>query len=92
MPRGGIVGAPLTLHGAPNGRRPADQTPRPVPTPPGFAYDVFLSYHSGDRPRVQRLAERLRKAGARAWFDRWSIALGDDIYLAIERGLQRART
>lgn len=30
-----------------------------------FQFDVFLSYKSDDRPRVQRLAERLRDAGLR---------------------------
>jgi hypothetical protein len=41
---------------------------------------------------VRRLAERLRAAGLRVWFDEWSIAPGEDIYLAIERGLETART
>ncbi|HKH45087.1 MAG TPA: TIR domain-containing protein [Thermoanaerobaculia bacterium] len=60
--------------------------------PSEFAFDVFLSHHSGDKPRVRRLAERLRAAGLRVWFDEWSIAPGEDIYLAIERGLETART
>ena len=33
---------------------------------------------------MRRLAERLRGAGLRVWFDEWSIKPGDDIYLAIE--------
>ncbi len=56
-----------------------------------FQYDVFLSYKSDDRPRVQRLAEGLRSAGLRVWFDQWAIKPGDDIYLSIERGLEDAR-
>jgi hypothetical protein len=28
-----------------------------------FQYEAFLSYHSADKPRVRRLAERLRTAG-----------------------------
>jgi WD40 repeat protein len=56
-----------------------------------FTYDVFLSYNSQDRPRVQRLAEQLRAANLRVWFDEWDIKPGDDIYLAIERGLEAAR-
>ena len=54
-------------------------------------YDVFLSYSAVDKPRVRRLAERLRDAGLRVWFDEWVIAPGDDIYLAIERGLEAAQ-
>jgi WD40 repeat protein/class 3 adenylate cyclase len=57
-----------------------------------FGYDVFLSHNSADKPRVRRLAERLRDAGLRVWFDEWVIQPGDDIYLAIERGLEASRT
>lgn len=56
-----------------------------------FAYDVFLSHNSKDKPRVRKLAERLKQAGLRVWFDEWVIKPGDDIYLAIERGLEEAR-
>jgi WD40 repeat protein len=56
-----------------------------------FTYDVFLSHNSRDKPRVRGLAEKLRAAGLRVWFDEWVIKPGDDIYLAIERGLEAAR-
>src|SRR5438105_2683320 len=56
-----------------------------------FSFDVFLSHNSKDKVRVRRLAERLQAAGARVWFDEWIIKPGDDIYLAVERGLQAAR-
>jgi WD40 repeat protein len=56
-----------------------------------FAYDVFLSHNSQDKPRVRKLAEQLRDAGLRVWFDEWIIKPGDDIYLAIENGLEAAR-
>ena len=51
-----------------------------------YDYDVFLSHNSKDKPRVRRLAERLR-----VWFDEWIVKPGDDIYLAIDRGLEAAR-
>ncbi|HEY5909971.1 MAG TPA: TIR domain-containing protein [Verrucomicrobiae bacterium] len=57
-----------------------------------FQYEVFLSHNQADKPRVRRLAERLHKAGLRVWFDEWIIQPGDDIYLAIERGLEASRT
>ena len=57
-----------------------------------FQYDVFLSHNSADKPEVRRLAERLQAAGLRVWFDEWIIQPGDDIYLAIERGLEASRT
>jgi hypothetical protein len=56
-----------------------------------FIYDVFLSHNQADKPRVHRLAERLKAAGLRVWLDDWVIQLGDDIFLAIERGLEAAR-
>ena len=56
-----------------------------------FTYDVFLSHNSQDKPQVRKLAGRLKKAGLRVWFDEWVIKPGDDIYLAIERGLEAAR-
>ena len=33
--------------------------------PDNFQYDVFLSHNQADKPRVRRLAERLRAAGLR---------------------------
>jgi hypothetical protein len=59
--------------------------------PGSFTYDVFLSHNSQDKPQVRKLAERLKEAGLRVWFDDWVIKPGDDIYLAIERGLEAAR-
>lgn len=56
-----------------------------------FEYDVFLSHNKVDKPRVRQLAEQLKAAGLRVWFDEWSIKYGDDIYLAIERGLEATR-
>lgn len=56
-----------------------------------FQYDVFLSHNHQDKPRVRRLAEQLRAAGLRVWLDEWVIQPGDDIYLAIERGLDATR-
>ncbi len=56
-----------------------------------FTYDVFLSHNRQDKPRVRALAERLKEAGLRVWLDEWIIKPGDDIYLAVERGLEAAR-
>jgi hypothetical protein len=73
-----------------------------------FPYDVFLSHNQADKPRVRRLAERLRAANLRVWFDEWSIQAGDspspvggkrvaegrvrDQEPAIERGIEASRT
>lgn len=60
--------------------------------PADFQHDVFLSHNQVDKPRVRRLAERLRVAGLRVWFDERVLQPGDDIYLAIERRLEASRT
>jgi hypothetical protein len=57
-----------------------------------YAFDVFLSHRAQDKPRVRAIAENLREAGLRVWFDEWVVRPGDDIYLAIERGLEQSRT
>ena len=56
-----------------------------------FEYDVFLSHNSKDKPRVQKLAELLRQAGLKVWFDEWVIRPGDDIFHEIEAGLESSR-
>ncbi len=56
-----------------------------------FEYDVFMSYSLADKLRVRRLAERLRAANLRVWFDEWVIQPVNDIYLTIDRGLETSR-
>lgn len=57
-----------------------------------FAYDVFLSHNTLDKPRVRELAARLREHGLQVWFDEWVIKPGDDIAFQIEHGMSVSRT
>ena len=57
------------------------------PAPTRYRYDVFLSHSSADKPVVRELAEQLRAAGLRVWFDEWLIQPGDLISAKIEEGL-----
>lgn len=41
--------------------------------PDQFPYDVFLSHSAKDKAVVRPLAERLREAGLRLWFDEWEM-------------------
>ena len=59
--------------------------------PDSFEWDVFLSHSSLDKPRVERLAQRLQAAGLRVWFDAEDIAQGGDIVQAIEHGVAHSR-
>jgi WD40 repeat protein/GTPase SAR1 family protein len=56
-----------------------------------FSYDVFLSHNAKDKPRVRRLAGRLKRAGLRVWFDEWNVHSGDVISLKVDEGLEQSR-
>ena len=56
-----------------------------------FAFDVFLSHSSKDKPVVRDIAERLRADGLRVWFDEWILKPGDHVHAKIEDGLERSR-
>jgi len=45
--------------------------------PSDFQYDVFLSHSAKDKAVVRELAERLREAGLRLWFNEWVLKPGD---------------
>ncbi|MGH3852869.1 MAG: TIR domain-containing protein, partial [Pseudonocardiaceae bacterium] len=48
---------------------------------------VFLSYRSTDRAVIEEFAERLRRDGVDAWYDRWEIAPGDDVVARMDQGI-----
>lgn len=56
-----------------------------------FQYDVFLSHNAKDKPRVRALAERLKQAGLRVWFDDWIVRPGEIIALKVDEGLEQSR-
>lgn len=62
-----------------------------MPDSPAFPFDVFLSHNTKDKPRVRRLAERLKAAGVRVWLDDWAIKAGDVIALKVDEGLEQSR-
>ena len=39
-------------------------------------FDVFLSHYNRDKPAVERLAEKLKRAGLEPWLDRWCLTPG----------------
>ncbi|MBW8879368.1 MAG: toll/interleukin-1 receptor domain-containing protein [Acidobacteria bacterium] len=52
-------------------------------------YDVFISYSRADGNTVRRLAENLRNAGLRVFFDDWEIGGWDAGGGAFAQGLER---
>jgi hypothetical protein len=49
---------------------------------------IFISYSTKDGALINRLALDLRQSGAEVWLADWDIGVGDDIRLAIERGIE----
>jgi WD40 repeat protein len=57
----------------------------------GAEFDVFLSYASGDKPVVQRIAERLRCEGLRPFLDS-DLTAGERWQRELAAGLARSKT
>src|SRR5690349_6265599 len=43
---------------------------------PGARYDVFLSHNGRDKQMVERIAEKLKRAGLEPWLDKWCLTPG----------------
>lgn len=57
------------------------------------AYDVFISHSNADKAGfVELLADRLRRAGVRVWYDDYVVGWSDSISSSIARGSPRAGT
>ncbi len=54
-------------------------------------YDLFLSHASEDKVWCEMLAERLRNASIRVWFDQWELQPGDHLLARLNDGLKRSR-
>lgn len=63
-----------------------------VPMTDTAEYDVFLSHASEDKDAVARpLAEALKAAGLRVWYDEHMMMLGDNLRRSIDEGLSKSR-
>jgi len=57
-----------------------------------LVYDVFISHASEDRNAVVRpLANALKAAGLRVWYDEFELDIGDSLRQKIDRGLASSR-
>ncbi|HYU32369.1 MAG TPA: toll/interleukin-1 receptor domain-containing protein [Thermoanaerobaculia bacterium] len=59
--------------------------------PPQDYWDVFISYAWEDKPLARPLAEALRDAGLKVWYDDFSLKVGDSLRRSIDFGLSRAK-
>jgi energy-coupling factor transporter ATP-binding protein EcfA2 len=55
-------------------------------------FDVFLSYNNRDKPVVEPIAERLRRAGVRPFLDVWALTPGGRWQQELADGLSRSKT
>jgi WD40 repeat protein len=51
-------------------------------------FDVFLSHNSRDKDTVERIAERLRRAGVNPWLDKWALVPGGEWQHELGAGLE----
>lgn len=58
----------------------------------GAEFDVFLSYSSGDKPVVERIAEHLRRERLRPFLDSWDLTPGEHWQRELADGLARSRS
>jgi hypothetical protein len=56
-----------------------------------YRYDIFLSYSHRDKKKAMRIAQVLREAGYKIFFDEDVIRPGESIRVAIERGIYASR-
>ena len=58
----------------------------------GIVHDVFISHASEDKDTVVRpLANALKSAGLRVWYDEFELNIGDSLRRKIDRGLASSR-
>ncbi len=67
-------------------------TEPPPPTATAAQFDVFLSHNGRDKPIVERLAERLKRARLEPWLDSWCLVPGADWQQGLADGLSAARS
>jgi len=56
-----------------------------------YQYDVFLNYAGEDSDFAKNVAERLRDADVKVWFDQWELKPGDHPLVRLNDGLHRSR-
>lgn len=59
--------------------------------PPAVKFDVFLSHNGQDKPAVERLAEKLKRAGFVPWLDKWALTPGGRWQDELHAGLLACR-
>jgi hypothetical protein len=76
-----------------NAPEPARCAPavRAKPAPAAIVYDCFISYAGEDCEVVKGIVGALEAAGAKVWWDKGQIRLGDHLTQKIDEGLSQSR-
>ena len=56
-----------------------------------YTHDVFISYNQAQKDWAENLARRLRDAGFKVWFDKWSLRPGEPWLHGLESGIRESR-
>jgi WD40 repeat protein/energy-coupling factor transporter ATP-binding protein EcfA2 len=65
-----------------------EQAPLPTAEPRPHPFDVFLSHNSREKPAVERIAEKLKRAQIEPWLDKWCLTSGGDWQTELAEGLR----
>ncbi|HEX8651154.1 MAG TPA: TIR domain-containing protein [Pyrinomonadaceae bacterium] len=65
-----------------------EQTPTQTVETPAGRFAVFLSHNSREKPTVERIAEKLKRAELEPWLDKWCLTPAGDWQDELARGLR----
>lgn len=66
----------------------SEQTPTQTVDTPAGRFAVFLSHNSREKPTVERIAEKLKRAALKPWLDTWCLTPGGDWQDELAQGLR----
>ena len=55
-------------------------------------FDVFLSHNSSDKPAVENIAHKLKRAGLEPWLDKWYLVPGTTFQTGLADALRNSAT
>ena len=59
-----------------------------IDEPPAGRFAVFLSHNSREKPTVERIAEKLKRAELEPWLDKWCLTPAGDWQDELAQGLR----
>ncbi|HJU54174.1 MAG TPA: TIR domain-containing protein, partial [Pyrinomonadaceae bacterium] len=66
----------------------SEQTPATIVETPTGRFAVFLSHNSREKPTVERIAEKLKRAELEPWLDKWCLTPAGDWQDELAQGLR----